>query len=277
MSHLLFAPFLVILLIVIALEINSKISRKQSLRINGLLSVIAGLLYLSNLGVIDQFEFNGFYATSILESQHYAIALTILVSGIFIIVSTFWSIKLSRVISGISLLLLSAIFLNHIHDDGSNHASWLKPYHQGLSIILLTIGVSLIVAAYRRERLYLWLVVAGYGIASVMLLLYKDPYAIAQIVTCENPGKIEMVYLSDKKIIPENIYVNKCDSIVFRVTGENGKLLSFGEHNHHSEYPGFYESFLTAKKDLHLLMVKTGKFKIHYHNNEIVNAIIKVN
>ena len=286
LAHFLFVP--ASLLAAYLLFVESKLkSKKHPTSIYWIsLGFVIGILYFCLLWY-EGTRFSVFSTLDTHSKQHLLLAVSLILSGIFgyLYMSNKVVWKLLRIFFVFELAAIALFHVDHhSHIDGLTQASWLRPYHRFIAILLLIAGVSILLEAlprfYKYKRNLLLIASIAFLVIGIALASYRNPYSFGEpavIEPCNIPGRTIKVEISEKAINPSILNTYRCDTLIFVALDDEPHIIAFGKHDHHNQYPGYQEQPILEGKDLRLRLTKTGTFKIHDYDNADVKAVLVVN
>lgn len=88
----------------------------------------------------------------------------------------------------------------------------------------------------------------------------------------EGPHSSWLLVVKDSHMEPQSVTASLCDSLTVKNLDRRGRLMAFGEHEHHETYNGITERFLVPEESFTLTLNQAGSFRIHDHNDDSVYA-----
>ncbi len=92
------------------------------------------------------------------------------------------------------------------------------------------------------------------------------------IAKCAQKGQQHIVILKNDKATPSHTDGKLCDTLKITNEDATGRLVAFGQHDHHQPYDGVTEQGLEKEQSLTVTMNKTGTFEFHDHIGDIVKG-----
>lgn len=130
-------------------------------------------------------------------------------------------------------------------------------------IILITVLVGIIVAA---------LAVGSYfAITSYLNHQYASLHD-----GCYPNQTNHTIVVKDDKAVPSMSEANRCDTLTVTNLDDESREMAFGQHEMHTAYDGVTEKVLEKGQSFTVTLVQTGKFKVHDHEHDEVQATFEV-
>lgn len=107
------------------------------------------------------------------------------------------------------------------------------------------------------------------GFVAVVLIIGGMWYSIGHgkdNQDCRVPGREHQVTVRDDAFQPTRLTVERCDTIKISNFGSQDYEFAFGEHDHHTSYPGFTNmQSLQPNQYFEIDAVKAGNYTLHDH------------
>lgn len=163
-----------------------------------------------------------------------------------------------------SLILSGALFLHPQHGLG-NVLGYMTLYHQFLGISLIAAGLAMAArAALRNNRSVSTVALCLVAIAGVIFIAYRHQYNTA--AECRTQGKIHEIKMTNGLAEPTSVTAKLCDRVRFVSADDKRRYISFGGHNHHTNYPGYVPRALEKNdKSQEFVLTLGGEFNFHDH------------
>jgi hypothetical protein len=84
------------------------------------------------------------------------------------------------------------------------------------------------------------------------------------------------IIVKDDKAVPSSTAGKRCDTLTITNLDSVSREMAFGLHEQHTPYDGVAEKVLTKGESFTVTLVQTGKFKVHDHMHDEVQATFEV-
>lgn len=97
------------------------------------------------------------------------------------------------------------------------------------------------------------------------------------VVPCNQTGQVHEMRVTSTGFIPPTVTTHVCDVVVFVNADTKYHQVAFGDHQSHLIYPGFHEVPMPANETNAVILTARGRYKLHDHFYEDLEAEIIVN
>jgi hypothetical protein len=94
---------------------------------------------------------------------------------------------------------------------------------------------------------------------------------------CQQTGQQRLVTLSDDNFSPDQLALQRCDSLVISNHSKLAYNLNFGKRQQHIQYPGFSAKTLLPDERQTIRMYGAGNFVLHDHFRDNAQLHLKIN
>lgn len=84
------------------------------------------------------------------------------------------------------------------------------------------------------------------------------------------------VVVENNKVMPEHTVAKLCDTLIITNKDANERLMAFGQHDKHMSYNGVSEKFLRHNQSLEVVLITSGDYLFHDHEDEAVGGTFSV-
>jgi plastocyanin len=130
------------------------------------------------------------------------------------------------------------------------------------------------------KKAYVTILAAAFvGIATAtafIIMSSRSDGADKQAIMCAAAGKTRTLTIQGGAFSPEVITVDRCDRIRVVNKDNAARLIALGEHDNHIDYPGFKEKSLGSGDSFTFTAHVTGRYHMHDHVHDNVEADITI-
>ena len=85
-----------------------------------------------------------------------------------------------------------------------------------------------------------------------------------------------LVVVKDNVISPSDFTANRCETLTVTNLDDSERMMAFGVHEQHVAYDGVSEKVLQKGESFTVVLIQTGSFKVHDHDNDEVKSTFEV-
>jgi len=108
------------------------------------------------------------------------------------------------------------------------------------------------------------------------LTKYFDNQYVSLNDGCQPNQKNYEIVIKDEIASPANVIAARCETLTITNLDSADRLMAFGVHDKHLAYNGVTEKMISKGQSFTVVLVQTGDFLVHDHDDEDVGATFTV-
>ena len=123
------------------------------------------------------------------------------------------------------------------------------------------------------------IIFAGVGVAYAStwaLTNYFDNQYVSLNDGCRPNQKNHEIVIKDEIANPSTVTATRCETLTIKNLDNVDRLMAFGVHDRHLAYNGVTEKMIAKGQSFTVVLVQTGNFLVHDHDDEDVGATFSV-